>query len=342
MALGGFVLAAGIAEILLHLLPPPRLIGPVLTRYDPVYGKRLKASSSGVLTTPEFSTRITMNSLGFRGPEPEGPPTPSVVFLGDSFTFGFGVSDGDEYPQLVARTLVDQLGTRSPAVVNAGIGDVGNGHWVKFLRREASAHDPAAVVFQVCQNDWVDNRREGLFMLDDSNGLTELAVPRQSLARRAQRGLEKIPFLMSTRLVNHAKLALVRGQRGSPTQAPELTRALIAESLEMCSAQGWPAMVVTANVCDDKLSLIRELCSEHGVPLVVGPSCDENTEFRFPVDKHWNEAGHALVADKVTELLLGGLLADARSQGGTARGSGPLETQSKHGSPEQTQKSVPH
>jgi lysophospholipase L1-like esterase len=56
----------------------------------------------------------SFNSLGFRGGEPR-PGLPRVVCLGDSVTFGYGVSDGEAYPAVLARTFPDA------DVINAGM-----------------------------------------------------------------------------------------------------------------------------------------------------------------------------------------------------------------------------
>lgn len=73
-----------------------------------------------------FKARITVNSLGFRGPEfaPEKPPGVYRVFcLGGSSTFGYQGSipgDEDTYPAQLQRVLRDRGHTRGIEVVNAG------------------------------------------------------------------------------------------------------------------------------------------------------------------------------------------------------------------------------
>ncbi len=63
------------------------------------------------------AARVSINSLGFRGPEPRGAPY-RIVCLGDSVTFGWGISkDGDTYPAALGRVL----GRRDVEVLNAGM-----------------------------------------------------------------------------------------------------------------------------------------------------------------------------------------------------------------------------
>ena len=93
------------AELAVRRFVTVRSVGPAVTVYSPIYGVRLRSNFSGVQITPEFRMRITTNSLGFRGPEPDGPLRNVLLYLGDSFTVGYGVNDGEEFPALVAARL---------------------------------------------------------------------------------------------------------------------------------------------------------------------------------------------------------------------------------------------
>lgn len=115
-------------EILVRLFVPVRNVGPTFSVYDSVYGKRHKPSFQTVRSSPEFRMAFTTNSEGFRGPE-EPKRKGGVLFIGDSFTEGYGVNDGEEFPALVRDEMRKRMGRAAPPVWNAGIGDVGNGRW---------------------------------------------------------------------------------------------------------------------------------------------------------------------------------------------------------------------
>ena len=68
--------------------------------------------------------------------------------------------------------------------VNAGIGDTGNGFWVRFLRLNATTLSPRLVVMQVLDNDFVDNVREGVFALRADGSLDELPIAAQGAGCR--------------------------------------------------------------------------------------------------------------------------------------------------------------
>src|SRR5512139_2958291 len=95
MGLAAFALALlvslALCELFVRAFVVVRNVGPSFTVYDADYGNRLRPSFSTVRIAPEFTMRLTTNSLGFRGPEPDAPPRGVVLFLGDSFTMGYGV-----------------------------------------------------------------------------------------------------------------------------------------------------------------------------------------------------------------------------------------------------------
>lgn len=60
---------------------------------------------------------VSTNSRGFRGPELRDDGGPRVVCLGDSVTFGWGVTEAESYPALLAEALgVEVVNTGVPAM----------------------------------------------------------------------------------------------------------------------------------------------------------------------------------------------------------------------------------
>src|SRR5439155_22168294 len=64
--------------------------------------------------TNEYGYRISMPEVSNRY------DLPNVVVLGDSFTFGAGVNDGEEYPAVLAKQLAAKA-----SIVNLGVGGFG-------------------------------------------------------------------------------------------------------------------------------------------------------------------------------------------------------------------------
>lgn len=321
LAIAATGLAAGLAlsEAAVRLLVPVRNIGPSFSVYDPTYGRKLKRSFRCTRLTPEFTMRFSTNSLGFRGPEPNSFPQRPILFIGDSFTMGYGVNDGEEFPAIVQRTLAKHSAANPIPVVNAGIGGVGTGRWVKFLRTEGPRFDPRWVIFQLCGNDFVDNWSEGLYAIGQKATLIEaLGPPTAGFKRYAQRIIEAVPglpYLHIVSLLREVRLGQTLGRSTEPrsnatehntsheTDHDELTYRLVEEVARICQRYGWPLLVVLVDLESPRQSRLRDVLERYDVPsLAIAPK-DERPDLYYRVDGHWNSAGHAYVADVILAWL---------------------------------------
>ncbi len=101
------VLCIPIMEVAIRVLrPQPLSIGRFYAP-DPDLGYGLLPGFQGTVATGEYDSRIHINEMGLRS-APVGTPEPgrkSVLVLGDSFTFGVGVSNPETYPALLETRL---------------------------------------------------------------------------------------------------------------------------------------------------------------------------------------------------------------------------------------------
>lgn len=306
-----FVVSLGVAELLLRHLSPSREVGPSFTIFDEIYGKRLRPNARVVRWTPEYEMTLTTNTLGFRGAEV--PVHADVIlFLGDSFTMGYGVDDGQEFPALV-RTALQARGQKIE-VVNAGIGDSGNGRWVRFLRRDAPAFNVRAVVLQIHDNDFGDNLREQAFRIGHDDELIERPVHGPSTARRVQDWMEWIaPFAANLHLVSRVRqlLAYQAGSRApastagsqGPALGVALTLRLIEESIAICRERKWPVFVLLVDLRSEYQLAVEQMLRREEVPFRTLAWRLERPELYYRVDGHWNAAGQEVAAGLVLELL---------------------------------------
>ncbi len=89
---------------------------------DPHYHHRLKPNTTYHFVTREFDVTARTNSYGLRGPDPVIPKPAKVIrilMLGDSYTFGFPVRDGEEFAALIERGLRER--GYPVEVVNGGV-----------------------------------------------------------------------------------------------------------------------------------------------------------------------------------------------------------------------------
>ena len=306
------------AELVVRLLVPVRNVGPSFSRYDPVYGKALKRSISVTRITPEFTMRFTTNADGYRGPELKRPNAGSLVFLGDSFTMGYGVTDGEEFPALVRRALAGRHPPVQLEVINAGIGDIGNGRPLSFLRRDAAALKPRAIVLQIHANDFNDNVHDRFFELDPAGALVKLPVPPRGIARLVHTGIESVPGLAYSHLIG--LLRQIRFGGGSPIAAAKpkpprsgaderadrrehLMLAVQGEIVRTVRERGWPLLVVLVGLSERRRTLLEDFFRERAIPTVSIPAKNERPDLYFDIDGHWNTAGQAFAADRVLAAL---------------------------------------
>jgi len=306
--------ACALAEFAVRLFVTVRDIGPSFTVHDPVLGKRLKASFSAQRITPEFRMHFSTNSLGFRGPEPAAFPRRPILFLGDSFTMGYGVSDGEEYPVRIAAELQRRFGEAAPPVVNAGIGDSGNGFWVKFLRTKADAFQPRLVVMQVLDNDFADNLGEKLFVLEAGESLREPPVPAPGAGRKLQAVIEAVPGLSDSYLVG--LLRQIRLPASDPRDSPpaavpgkqreqtdRLTLRILEEAISICKARGWPVLGLLVGLPEARAIAVNSLFVRQGIPIVIVPGKSARPDLYYKIDGHWHAGGHAFAAARVLEAM---------------------------------------
>jgi len=308
------VVALLFAELLLRLFVPIRAVGPSFTAYDPVYGKRLKESFSGERVTPEFTMRFSTNSYGFRGSEPQSFPEHPILFLGDSFTMGYGVNDGEEFPALIHKALMQRDGKEGTPIVNAGMGDNGQGWWLKFLRREGKRYHPRLLVLQICANDFEDNVRERLFEFSGADELQELQIPPISRVRRIQNCIDAVPCLAYSYVVglgNQLRWLYATQHVFSSDQSEghdvsnrdNLTLQLLESIIRMSEHEGWPMIVMIIGVEGSRLQALEKLFRQHYVMVICMPDKKARPDLYYHIDGHWNAQGHALAAEMILQEL---------------------------------------
>jgi hypothetical protein len=100
---------------------------------------------------------LTTNSLGFRGPEPEpgpgGPDTVTIVGLGDSIMFGYGVPDGKDYLSLLGVMLNHRYPAKKWRCINTAVPAYNTVQEVETLRVKGLAFEPDLVILGLVTND---------------------------------------------------------------------------------------------------------------------------------------------------------------------------------------------
>ncbi len=252
----GAVAAFILAEIALSWLIPPPLhyIHPQPTHQrDEVLGWTMRPGQA----TYTIDRPVRTNSLGFRAPEFDPHRSGRglrVLCLGDSNTFGNGVSQDDTYPAQLQILLASRLAGGAAEAINAGIGGYGMAQEVDLLTRMAPLLAPDVVTIGFYLNDLGDAVRGSSEILDETG-----EVKRRGLKRLTPYRL--IYLLKRSRLITlvYWRYRLLR----SGSERDPLHQVLLGRTP--------PALEESWRRIEATLSRARDFARARGFRLIVFP-----------------------------------------------------------------------
>lgn len=126
--------------------------------FDPRIGYRFHPSQVRDVVGEDGSSSmpVRLNALGYRGPAPRPPGTfagARVACLGDSFTFGWGVADGEEYPARLDHELRNLLPDTVFEISNFGVPGYNVWNSARTFTHIVRPFAPRVVVFGFFGND---------------------------------------------------------------------------------------------------------------------------------------------------------------------------------------------
>lgn len=303
-------MACGVAEAVARIRYTPPW-------YDKLLGEQLAAQAHP----------YRLNRQGLRGPD--YPPFKRagerrVLILGDSFTFGLGVFDGEKvFPRILERRLNERraAGRGRVTVLNGGLPGTLTSHWLALWNRDAAAFDPDVVLI--------------VFFLRD--GTTLGSIPgffeqiRDTIAQRNRRSsLYRWSFLYRTyRDVldrnTISELYVREFQRayfGDAAETSEWRSAqrnlmhLVSLAHQRGAVTGFVIFPILVELTDeypfrDVCDLLEEFARDHDLPVLdllpafLGEKGPELWVSAY--DQHPNEKAHAIAAEAmlgfVSDLL---------------------------------------
>lgn len=160
----GCALALVGGEVLVRFLAPQAYLYP-RWRSSADYGHVLFADTRMRHSMPgRFEYQYSINSLGYRGPRvpiSNHYDLQQIVVLGDSYSFGTGVNDGQEFPAVMQRRMGDRA-----AVVNLSVGGWGLPQEIRRFYEFGILYQPEIVILQFCSNDISDGLLHAVTRVD--------------------------------------------------------------------------------------------------------------------------------------------------------------------------------
>ena len=320
----GVVLGIGALEVLL------RAMGTVPEVENPLYSFHQSDEFVGWTGVPgirqrfvrvDFDTLVEHTPEGFRRPRPEVPAAAgrSVLVLGDSFAWGWGVGQGELFTDWLQRALGPEV-----AIHNRGVNAFSTSQELLLLERELERRRYAEVVLVFSNNDFTDNLdgkagRRPWFDLEDGHLVPRNQPParlmspivallkrslaiswldyRFSRASERLRGPEPTPEPSAERPKNVGPPPL------SP-QSREVTAALLREMNRLSTEHGAGFTILVWQGSARRMDIL-DICKDEDLACVdLWPSLDQHersASIELPVDGHWSPLGHRVVAELVLE-----------------------------------------
>lgn len=246
--------------------------------------------------------RVSINSLGCRGPEPGPRQSRRLRFacFGDSITFGYDVGDRETYASFLGRELpgVD--------VLNAGVNGYSSHQALERLRQLAAVVRPDVATFLVGWNDRV-----------------ERPVDDRTYARRIRMAMAVDGPLGHLRLFDALKrsyIRVLRREEGSGAFVPRVSPAQYRENLyaivALCRARAVAPVFIelphrhpatARDLASPYPGILREVAAEAGVRFVeLGPlslAAEEDNAAYFVDPLHLSPKGHALLTRRLLATL---------------------------------------
>jgi hypothetical protein len=253
--------------------------------------------------TDEFDSEVRVSGRHLREDRVVG--SPDLVFLGDSYTLGWGVEREASFPAIVSRGLWMQ----EVVAANSSYGTVRE----LLLLRRLDLSDFGTVILQYCTND-IEENREFIRSRGYVPSPPEVYGKWVAVAGRIDR----------KRMLAHARhwFSFLWSDLWSAAVGTERTEATVVTPEEHAEAllevldafrsdlRGRPVLVFAADMGPGEVSFVRAInegVTSTRLPTVkaLPATLDVIPEDLFRLDRHWRPRGHEAVA---AALAASGLL----------------------------------
>jgi acetyltransferase AlgX (SGNH hydrolase-like protein) len=318
----------GLSLTTTHRAPAPKYDGnPKLTLYrpDPATIWRHAPNTQLHYIAQEFTVDFRLDGDGLRGPDELPASTvPTVLFIGDSFTFGWGVSARESFVELIRQQLAASS-TAQLRFVNAGVNSFAFDQQLLMLKRLIAAQRPVLVVqglywphirslFGHRETLGPDGRLMAVsdpsIKVDDQGVLWNLRGANQAAGDwisyfRADSAHEQL-WQRTERLLGETRDVVAAA---NALYLPFLIPTNVEVGGANWGALGWPGATPPADVdLSLPLSRLASLFRSRGIDFVdLSPHLREprvaSQSHYYPHDGHWSAAGQAAAAEVLASYV---------------------------------------
>lgn len=215
-------------NLLLKLLPKQcKFIEP-----DSILKHKLIPDSSCRVKTDEYNVEYKINRYGLRDvniPYEKTKSIKRILVLGDSFTFGIGVSLDQTFPKQLEKMLNERYQDNEFQVINSGVGGYSPVHEFLYLKTEGIKYQPDIVIIGLHMNDFIEERASLKHAKRDEKGeIVAIQISQKHLFPEAVEDfLKKNSFTYNVFLQNEERLLKLKGKiiaRLTFQQVPEYSK----------------------------------------------------------------------------------------------------------------------
>lgn len=236
---------------------------------------------------------VRNNSLGLRDVEPGAARKPTVLFVGDSFVWGYDVEANERFTDLLRAQLP------SVRIVNAGVPGYGTDQEYLLLARIWRTIEPDAVALIISDNDRADNstnmRNGGYYKpylaraADAAWRFAGEPVPRSRHVYFRDNAVARHLWLARAAVTGYVQIA------HREIDVPDPTERLVDMMRAMVEARG-AKFLVGLQYHDAPL---EEFIHARGIPSTAFDGAPTYRGDGF----HWTPEGHVIVAQRLKRLL---------------------------------------
>jgi len=333
-----FLIFMGIGELATRWLVPQNLSGSWRIQSDRgvMYNK---SGGTALHTFGEREVLYRFNEYHLRG-APVVPDVPSVLFLGDSHTFGWLLDEEDTYVSVLARLSMETFGPDRYQFLNGGAGGWGTADMLAYLEDKGPELKPSFVVVFQDMDDVRRAKSSGLYDRVSEMNLELKPLRKDRPASNFKQAINALPgyqWLMEhSHLVQLIRQTVIRlavrpssavgGVQVDASDAVELVKAIYIRMKEWCDANNAQLLVVTTGIQNyshreaksrtghwpvDAIfaSEAEEFFANHRIPYrdvapwVEAEIGDRLSDFKIPQEGHINETGAKLIAMHAWDFL---------------------------------------
>jgi hypothetical protein len=259
-------------------------------RYDEELGWFPIASSTKNFTGTR-PIQIVHNADGFRDREHGEKNKKRIVFLGDSFVWGYDVEFGERFTEYLQQRLSDW------EIINLGISGYSTDHEFILIQKYFDHYQPEVVFLVVCDNDFKGNSRNimyGYYKPYFVREHQEFSCEGTPVSKGMHFYSAKYPLLFRSVMVQY----LVKLFSEKEIVVDDMTDELYKEMQAFVESKG--ARFFIGFTDDAGLGKPCETCEINGIPYV-----NLTTDLRFQGHgKHWTPEGNKYVSEVIYDFLV--------------------------------------